>query len=317
MSRCAVLVSIFLLPVITAAQPQDRLARTHYQAGSSYYEQGRWTDALQEFEVAYRLSSDARKPALLYNIGLTQERLGRLAEAIESFRRYLDGTPNARDRETLEERIRTLQARLDATSVALEVSEAGAHVEVDGQERGTTPLAEPLRVTPGEHEIRIAKEGFQSFSLRVTVPAGERVSAQATLVAEAVEAPPPPPPPPPPQPPEPSGRTFTWIAGGVAGVAAIGGGLLGFFALRKRNAANEAADGDRQVWTASRNDAKRLALFADISFGVAVLAAAGAVVLFFVEGSSTDEASASAGRRLVLGGVPLEGGAGLVLAGDL
>ncbi|MBI2895663.1 MAG: PEGA domain-containing protein [Deltaproteobacteria bacterium] len=315
MSRLVVLASLLLAPAFAMAQPQDRLARTHYQAGSSYYEQGRWSDALQEFEEAYRLSSEARKPALLYNIGLTQERLGRLAEAIESFRRYLEDSPQARDRETLEERIRTLQARLDATSLALEVSEAGARIEVDGMERGTTPLAEPLRVTPGEHEIRIVKEGYRSFSLRVTVPAGERVSAQATLVAEAVQAPPSPPPPPPPPPPEPSGRTFTWVAAGVAGAAAIGGGVLGLLALRKRNQANEEADGLRPEYDAARDDAKRLALFADITFGVAVLAAAAAVVLFIVEGGDGEEARVSAAALPVP--IAIEGGAGLALAGEL
>src|SRR6185503_10468568 len=116
--------------------------RTHYEAGSSYYQQGRYADALREFEEAYRLSSAARKPALLYNIGQAHERLNRLADAIDAFRRYLEASPGADDAEVVRERINTLQARLEGTAITLQVSEAGAHVLVDGEDRGTTPLAE-------------------------------------------------------------------------------------------------------------------------------------------------------------------------------
>lgn len=279
------------------SQSQDALARAHFSAGSSYYEQGRYEEALHEFEEATRLASDRTRPLMIFNLGQTQERLGHLTDAIASFQAYRDSlAPGAADRALVEERIRNVQARLDATAIVLTVSEAGARVLVDGEERGTTPLAGPLRVTPGAHEIRVEREGFQPLSIRVSVEPGQRLETEATLVA----IPPPPepapvPPPPPPRqrpsrpapPPEPPGRLYTWIAAGVAGAAAVGGGVLGVLALGERDAADEAASQrDRDTYDQSKSSAEDFSLFADIAFGAAVLGAGAAVILYFVEGDA-------------------------------
>lgn len=309
-----------LLPCTAFAQ--DRLARTHYDAGSSYYQQGRYEDALREFEEAYRLSSETRKPALLYNIGLAHERLGHLTEAIGSLQRYLEASPHADDAEIVTERIHTLQERLDSTGIALEVSEGGASVIVDGDNRGTTPLAEPLRVPPGAHEVRLEKAHFHALTIRVTVPAGERVSVQANLVPETA-------PPPPVQVVEPAAPAraqpssgagpLPWILFGVAGAAAIGGGVMSIVALDRRDAANEEATGDRRAYDDAREAAKATALLADVAFGVTIAAAGVAVVLLLTSGGSEDseEPSAEEARGPVLTPVVLRGGVGLTLGGSL
>lgn len=308
--------SLLLLPSL--ALGQDRLARTHYDAGSSYYQQGRYEDALREFEEAHRLSSPARKAVLLYNIGLAHERLGHLSEAIDALRRYLEGAPDADDAEIVQERIRTLQARLDSTGIVLEVSEAGASVLVDGEARGTTPLAEPLRVTAGVHEVRVEKEGFHALTIRVTARAGETVSVQGNLVP--VSAPPPsehvvqaPIDSPPPEPHRGGGAgPLPWILVGVGGASAIGGVVLGVNALGRRDDANGAAS--RTAYDDARQGAKRSALFADIAFGVAVAAAAVGVVLLVTSGGGDDEEHAG---RTVITPVALQGGGGLWIEGSL
>src|SRR5690242_10205557 len=92
-----------------SAQPvaeDDERARVHFQAGSSHFDTGNYEAALQEFEAAYALS---HRPALLYNIYLSHERLGNLEEAAGALRSYLEGgdVPEAR-REPLTERLRAL-----------------------------------------------------------------------------------------------------------------------------------------------------------------------------------------------------------------
>jgi tetratricopeptide (TPR) repeat protein len=111
--RTVVWVLVLLLAAGTsaAAAEDDRqaLARAHFLTGRSYYDQGRWDDALKEFSEAYRLSS---RPGFLYNIGVCLDKLGRAQEAIDAFERYLAAVPNADDRADVESRIERLSAML-------------------------------------------------------------------------------------------------------------------------------------------------------------------------------------------------------------
>jgi|SRR5579871_290818 len=90
-----------------APEPGDvERGKAHYQAGASYYQEARYEDALREFSEAYRLS---KKPPLLFNVSLCQERLGRLDDAIASLERYLAEDPNTPDRGVVEARLRTFR----------------------------------------------------------------------------------------------------------------------------------------------------------------------------------------------------------------
>lgn len=292
------------------AQPDDREARTHFASGSSYYSQGRYDDALREFTEAFRLASDPNKPLMLFNMAQAQERLGRIEEAVASFRRYLELDPNAEGRAAIEERVRTLTERLGATAIVLTVSEEGAHVFVDGHEVGTTPLPGPLTVAPGSHELRVEKDGFQAFRLRVSVDAGRQVEADATLVAlvgptstvtppvtSARERP---------------GRPLPWILGGAAVLAVGAGTLLGVLALGKSDDAADESAGNRDLYDEHLADAETLAAAADICFGVGIAAGAVSIVLFLI-GGQDDSAPATTSVRV--SPLALRGGGGLVLGG--
>ena len=57
----------------------------------------------------------------------------------------------------------------------------GVRVTLDGEERGTTPLA-PLEVGAGEHEVVLRAEGYATLTIRTTVSGlGQTQSLQATL----------------------------------------------------------------------------------------------------------------------------------------
>jgi hypothetical protein len=55
----------------------------------------------------------------------------------------------------------------------------GASVFVDGQPRGTTPLAESLTLQPGTHTIELRREGYRTTEKEVSL--GEGASAEVTL----------------------------------------------------------------------------------------------------------------------------------------
>ena len=89
-----------------AQQPDDVRARTHFEAGRSYFEEGAYDRARDEFERAYALSQRA---ALLLNLATTNERLGAYDRAVANIREYLQRAPDDPNRTTLERRIENLE----------------------------------------------------------------------------------------------------------------------------------------------------------------------------------------------------------------
>lgn len=91
-----------------AMTEEDERAKAHFLAGQSYYDQASYTDALREFNEAYRIS---KKPALLYNIARCFEGLDQLDDAVRMLERYLQEDPQTPDRTAVETRIANLEQR--------------------------------------------------------------------------------------------------------------------------------------------------------------------------------------------------------------
>ncbi len=91
-----------------AQRTDEERARGHFQAASSYFDEGEYEQAIREFQRAYDLSQRA---GLLYNIALANERLGRYAEAAAMLRRYLTDEAEIPNRAALERRAQSLERR--------------------------------------------------------------------------------------------------------------------------------------------------------------------------------------------------------------
>jgi hypothetical protein len=122
-----VLVAATAAPV--RAQSDDERARTHFEAGRSYYEQSQYEDAVREFQESFDLSG---RPELLLNISQAEERSLHYADAISAAQRYLELVPNADDRKTIEDRIASLQ-----------------ELKRRYEQAGPAPLAPPGSAAPG------------------------------------------------------------------------------------------------------------------------------------------------------------------------
>ena len=96
-------------------QADEDAAKAHFLAGSAYYEQANYSDAVKEFLEAHRLS---KRPDLLYNISVCYERLGRWDDAIASLQQYLSERPDAPDRAVIETRISNYEQRRDQEQAA-------------------------------------------------------------------------------------------------------------------------------------------------------------------------------------------------------
>lgn len=106
-------------------RPEVAEARTRFELAERHFDSGDYALALTEFERVHELMTAAGHPNtsyVLYNIALTNERMGRDAAAVEAYERFLaetgDDAPNRADARN---RLRELRAR-----VALEERDRGA-----------------------------------------------------------------------------------------------------------------------------------------------------------------------------------------------
>jgi len=104
-----VVVSAFLLCAATARaqeKPTDTkaAAKEHYTRGTSFYDLGRYDDAIKEFEAAYQLKND---PAFLYNLAQSYRQAGNHERAVHFYKTYLRYVPKAPNKADIEEKIKT------------------------------------------------------------------------------------------------------------------------------------------------------------------------------------------------------------------
>jgi hypothetical protein len=163
--------------------------------------------------------------------------------------------------------VRLLSPEKWVGSLALEVSESGAQVFLDGEQVARSPLEGPLAdLAPGKHILMIRKDGFGEFSKFIFVRFDQIVKLKVDLASATVvgliyeEKKPEPKPKPKPEPapalaqvaPPPAAEAnwqqiLGWTTLGVGAAAIISGGFLGW----------HADDLERQVengrWVAGEN----------------------------------------------------------------
>lgn len=291
-----------------AKQPVDQTAeaKAHFKKGTDLYRQARYREAIAEFQAAYRLRPHG---VLHFNIAQCHEKLGDIPAALASYHDYLREVPGAEDRDTVQRAISNLEARLAATGVQqiLVYSEpSGAEVLVDGQSRGRTPFS--IVLPHGTHVVSLVKAGYETVTREVALAPDRSLQLDLALV-KGPSAPPPPvalPPPPAaakpdltPSPPPPAvvaggepkkaargGKLWTWVAGGVA-VAAAGAGVL--YGMQAQDASDKLVKASQPLTQGEAqklyDEAKSKSKTANILYGVAGVAGAAGVTLFFLEGS--------------------------------
>lgn len=159
------------------------------------------------------------------------------------------------------------------------MSDAAVKVWIDDALVAERLTGSAIDVEPGDHTVRVERGDGKRIEQKILVASGEKnrkvVADFATLVPKPVDKDQPPPPPP--TAPERHVPALAWVLGGVA-LAALGS--FAFFAVNGKSTEDDLAG--RCAPGCSAEDVKpvqRDYLVADVSLGVAVVAAAVAVVL--------------------------------------
>ena len=248
-------------------------AKNHFAAGKAYYHENRWEDALREFHEAHRLS---KRPALLYNIALCNERLLRYDEAVETLRNYLKIDPNAEGRADIERKIADLDTARKNTRPGerpppLPVRSPSDGSVVKGSPQPPTPPV--IAAVPGAAEPKPQPAPRRRLATWIVGAAGVALLAAGAGTAVASHS---------------DFQTLNDLCGPTR---------------------SQCPEG----WEATRDRGQQLAWAADGLLAAGGLAVVGAAVLYFLEGRTVAEPGdkARAQRAPMLVPMLVQGGAGV------
>ncbi|WP_236644050.1 PEGA domain-containing protein [Sorangium cellulosum] len=154
-------------------------AEARFYKGKKLYDKGAFSAALAEFQASRALHPSASATT---SAAACLERLHRFDEALyllEAALRDFSDTIEPKIKDAAQRGVVRLRGLVG--TVDIEGAEPGAAISVDGQSRGEFPLLVPLRVAAGSHSVRVYKEGFEPFEVRVEVAGGQTARVPARL----------------------------------------------------------------------------------------------------------------------------------------
>ena len=244
---------------LTPQQKQD--IHVHYQQATRAYDLGKYQEAIDEYQKVYEIDGD---PVMLYNIAQAYRLNDQPQDAIHFYRRYLQRSPDARNKDDVERKIAAQEKLID------DRRKAAAAVTPPPPKVDTAPPPPKVEPPPPPPVV--------------------------------VQPPPPPAPPPPPPPPSTTRRVLGWwmIGAGVAsGVVAVIEGVRAknFGDQLTQMSMAAVAQNQHPVWTSAEESTQSSGKTANIvaiacGIGGAAFAVAGAVVLI-TNGSSSATAESA------------------------
>ncbi|HVR62741.1 MAG TPA: hypothetical protein VMU50_12630 [Polyangia bacterium] len=160
----------------SASEAARDAARARLVEGVALLKQSDFAGALAKFQAAYEL---VPSPNIHYDLGLAYVGLGRSADALLAFDRFLAEAPGAPADSRRKAATNQEVLRRQVATVTIATEAPGAEISVDGRVRGALPLAHPLYLDPGPHEIGARWPiGGGTVSQTVVATAGAELSLQ-------------------------------------------------------------------------------------------------------------------------------------------
>ena len=152
---------------------------------------------------------------------------------------------------------------------------------VDGKVLATTPLAAPLELPAGTHEVELHPHGFLPWRERRAFSGNQPAHLRISRL-------------------RPDSKKHTYMAAAGTGIALALGGLTGSQALHKRDlfdarAASPGVTASDSELQALRDSGNRYAILSDVAFGLGIVGLAATTYLWAHEGRGESEGSVQIG----------------------
>jgi hypothetical protein len=165
-------------PASSASDQRKEEARDLLRKGLALYQAGDVPRAL-DFFLQSRQVFPAKGNTL--NIAHSLRTLGRADEALDFYEEAVAGYASSFDEDD-RVAVPAAMARMRAQVGELFVSaSANGSLVVDGRERGKLPLSSAIHLLPGEHTVRVIKDGYRTFEKIIQIRIGEKTAVDAPL----------------------------------------------------------------------------------------------------------------------------------------
>lgn len=159
---------------------EQKQADRHFKSGVALFKEGKFKEALAEFERAYEI---APHPLVLYNIAGCHRELSSYGEAIRFYERFLaegKGKVPAARLTAAQTELDGILARIALVTIVIQGPPYAA-LFLDGAPLGTMPVPMPLVLAPGEHKFVARAEGYKDAERTLRVASGDEAEISMTL----------------------------------------------------------------------------------------------------------------------------------------
>jgi hypothetical protein len=165
-------------------------ARQLFSEALAAEDQGRCAEAIPVYE---RIARIAVSPVLYFRLGVCNEALGRVVEAINAFELAAQEAEKKRDADVTKEaraRLAKLRPRVARLAVRVPRGAEGVEIVIDDRPVSAALADAPLLVDPGPHHVVVrARSHARAFAIDVTAAADRPVTVSADLGEMRVAAP--------------------------------------------------------------------------------------------------------------------------------
>ncbi len=137
--------------------------------------------ALEKFDAAYAL---VPSPKVIFNKGRAHEALGNDLEALSAFETFL-AAPNMPQpaRQDAQHRVEKLRGRVSFLAVS---GPSGAEVFLDDQAKGQLPIEAAFAMAPGQHEVRLQRNGQELHRQTVQARPGATINVNVVVESQTI-----------------------------------------------------------------------------------------------------------------------------------
>jgi tetratricopeptide (TPR) repeat protein len=149
--------------------------------GDAAMEEGSFAEADNLYREAYAISP---QPALVYNMGRAEERLGLYVESLRNLEQF-----NRSASPELKARVPKLaellaEVRAHVALVTLHSNVAGARVVLRGKYVASTPMKWALATSGGKAMLEVSADGYVPYQKEIVLDEGKKTTLDVNLVAK-------------------------------------------------------------------------------------------------------------------------------------